>query len=30
MDLVIFDLDGVLVDSEWLMARIWSDCLGGS
>ena len=27
MDLVIFDLDGVLVDSEWLMARIWSDCL---
>ena len=27
MDLVVFDLDGVLVDSEWLMARIWSDCL---
>lgn len=27
IDLVIFDMDGVLVDSEWLMARIWSDQL---
>ena len=28
IDLVIFDMDGVLVDSEWLMARVWSDQLG--
>ena len=28
IDLVIFDMDGVLVDSEWLMARIWSEQLG--
>jgi len=27
IDLVIFDLDGVLVDSEWLMARVWSEQL---
>ncbi|WP_425407214.1 HAD family hydrolase [Hwanghaeella sp.] len=27
IDLVIFDMDGVLVDSEWLMARVWSDQL---
>lgn len=27
IDLVIFDMDGVLVDSEWLMARIWSEQL---
>ncbi len=27
IELVIFDMDGVLVDSEWLMARIWSDQL---
>lgn len=26
--LVIFDLDGVLVDSEWLLARVWSSMLG--
>lgn len=28
VELVIFDMDGVLVDSEWLMARVWSDQLG--
>ncbi|RVU36349.1 HAD family hydrolase [Hwanghaeella grinnelliae] len=28
IDLVIFDMDGVLVDSEWLMALVWSDQLG--
>lgn len=27
IELVIFDMDGVLVDSEWLMARVWSDQL---
>ena len=27
IELVIFDLDGVLVDSEWLMARVWSEQL---
>jgi len=26
--LVIFDLDGVLVDSEWLLATVWSSMLG--
>lgn len=26
--LVIFDLDGVLVDSEWLLASVWSTMLG--
>lgn len=27
IELVVFDLDGVLVDSEWLMARVWSEHL---
>lgn len=26
-DLVIFDLDGVLIDSEWLLSKIWSSML---
>lgn len=26
-DLVIFDLDGVLIDSEWLLSKVWSSML---